>query len=140
MGQVGLSGFVFVMTQTQPDPLLKKTFIIQLNPPTPKNWLNPTGWVGLGRVGFSRLVGWLHTPCICMWHWKYDKHQSYHYSFWLAMLQCWPYFDKPQCWSPYLLSNLNELFLLPKKSVSYPSFFPHTHATLIYIYIIIVYW
>ena len=45
------------MTQTQPDPLLKKNFVTQPNPPSPKNRPKPTGWVRSGRVwwvgGFS---------------------------------------------------------------------------------------
>ena len=45
------------MTQTQPDPLLKKNFVTQPNPPTPKNRPNPASRIGLGRVwwvgGFS---------------------------------------------------------------------------------------
>ena len=46
------------MTQTQPDPQLKKKkFVTQPNPPSPKNQPNP-----VGQVGFSGLVGWLHTP------------------------------------------------------------------------------
>ena len=43
------------MTQTQPDPLLKKKFVTQPNPPNPKNQSNPAGWVGSGRVW---RVGW----------------------------------------------------------------------------------
>ena len=63
MGWVGLGEFVIVMTQTQPDPLLKRNFITQPNPPTPKNRPNPAGWVESSRVG-SVLVGWLHTTTI----------------------------------------------------------------------------
>ena len=38
------------MTQTQPDPQLKKKkFVTQPNPPSPKNQPNPVGWVGSSR-------------------------------------------------------------------------------------------
>ena len=57
MGWVGLGEFVIVMTQTQPDPLLKRNFITQPNPPTPKNRPNPAGWVGSGwQVGCTPLI------------------------------------------------------------------------------------
>ena len=39
------------MTQTQPDPLLKKKKIVtQPNPPNPKNRPNQASWVGSGWV------------------------------------------------------------------------------------------
>ena len=36
------------MTRIQPDPLSKKNFVTQPNPPSPKNRPNLAGWVGLG--------------------------------------------------------------------------------------------
>lgn len=39
------------MTQTQLNPLQKKKFVTQPNPPSPKNRPNPMGWVGSSRVG-----------------------------------------------------------------------------------------
>ena len=62
MGWVGLGEFVIVMTQTQPDPLLKRNFITQPNPPTPKNRPNPAGWVESGRVGSGRFWWVGYTP------------------------------------------------------------------------------
>ena len=47
---MGGSGWVWqiwnFMTRTQPDPLSKKKFITQPNPPSPKNRPNLAGWVG----------------------------------------------------------------------------------------------
>ena len=45
------------MTQTQLDPLKKKIFVTQPNPPNLKNRPNP-----VGQVGFGGSVGFLHTP------------------------------------------------------------------------------
>ena len=59
----GSSGLEFY----DPNPTrhaIKIFFVIQPNPLSPKNRLNPTGWVGLNRVGFGGLVDWLPTP-IC---------------------------------------------------------------------------
>ena len=52
MDWIGLSEWLL---WTQPNPLLKKKFIIQHNPPTPKN--RPNSEVGLGRVE-SILTSW----------------------------------------------------------------------------------
>ena len=61
---MGRSGQVWrvwnFMTQTQPDPLSKKNFVTQPNPPSPENRPNPVGLVGSGR--FWRVGGWLYTP------------------------------------------------------------------------------
>ena len=51
------------MTQTQPTRYKKI-------------YCNPTRWVGLGRVGFGRLVDFLHTPSFenCLWNtFKIDR-------------------------------------------------------------------
>ena len=55
MSRVRLGRFVNLMTQIQPDPLLKKKFP---NPPTPKNQSNLVGWVE--SSWFWRVRG--HTP------------------------------------------------------------------------------
>ena len=50
MGWVGFAGLEFY----DPNPTrhaIKKNFVTQPNPLSPKNQLNPAGWVGLGRVG-----------------------------------------------------------------------------------------
>ena len=51
---IGGSGQVWqvqnFMTQTQPDPLLKKNFVTQPNPPSPKNQPNSADQVGSGRI------------------------------------------------------------------------------------------
>ena len=55
MGGLGWVWWVWnFMTQTQPRPTIKKKFVTQPNPLSPKNQPNPTGWVGSGwfwRVG-----------------------------------------------------------------------------------------
>ena len=53
------SGWVWnFMTQTQPDPLSKKYF----NPTHQALKNKPTRRVELDRIGFGRLVDWLHAP------------------------------------------------------------------------------
>ena len=51
---MGRSGRVWrvcnFMIQTHLTHYKKKKFVTQLNPPSPKNRLNPAGWVGLGQV------------------------------------------------------------------------------------------
>ena len=69
MGWVGLGEFVIVMTQTQPNPLLIFFFFFNWTQPHQPLKTDPTRWVGLGRVGFDELVGWLYTPI--------QNHQSY---------------------------------------------------------------
>ena len=51
---IGRSGWVrrvvIVMTQTPTQPAIKKNFITQPNPSTPKNRPNSAGWVEFGSV------------------------------------------------------------------------------------------
>ena len=84
------------------------------------------------RIIITMLRVWLAYVCECVCAIMINA--KVHYSLWPIVLQCWLYFDKPWCWSPYLLSYLNELFLLPKKVLVILFFFFHTHMSLIYIY------
>ena len=66
MGRVGFGGF-YDPNPTQ--PVIKKNFVTQPNPPSLKNRPNPTG-----QVGFGGSVGFLHNPIpkpLCWWSTSY---------------------------------------------------------------------